>query len=311
MKCEAKYRVVLLEKDGSEISDRPADNLREAKCEAKYMLSDECARWCETSHASLRTYKAEIRSQKNGRDHECVLDFFYANHEPRPRPADQRRDGNCRLKPPVSGKFRYSENHQQPQPKKESQPCSFPVPCWPRCPCADTKASRYALGSIYLTRPAPNGNPAPTRWPSPPMAGGCWPSPGRKRTPPTIPPAPRPTSAAPRCRASTACCPWRPARTWPSSTTKRSPKPILSNVLLEESLPPAADKNGDTPPRMLRAFATDLQSGAVVNEREQEGRFPKFWDVFPRYDASNSVSIDINWQFLADVMRAVDAHAQG
>lgn len=73
MNQEAKYRVVLLDKDGYDIGQRTAENLKEAKQEMAYMLSDAYARIAETTHEATRTHKVEVRNAKG----ECVLDDFY------------------------------------------------------------------------------------------------------------------------------------------------------------------------------------------------------------------------------------------
>lgn len=72
MNQEAKYRVVLLDKDEYEIRERPADNLKEAKTTMAYMLSAQYAEVAETTHETMGTYKAEVRNAKG----ECVLDDF-------------------------------------------------------------------------------------------------------------------------------------------------------------------------------------------------------------------------------------------
>jgi len=73
MNLEAKYRVVLLDADGYEIGERSADNLKAAKAEMSYMLSDQYANVAETTHETLGTHKVEARNSKG----ECILDHFY------------------------------------------------------------------------------------------------------------------------------------------------------------------------------------------------------------------------------------------
>lgn len=72
MKRESKYEVTLLSDLGSEIGTRPAENLKEAKSTARYMMSDAYATLAETTHATLRTEKVEIRDLSN----EVVWDAF-------------------------------------------------------------------------------------------------------------------------------------------------------------------------------------------------------------------------------------------
>ena len=73
MNQENKYRVLLLDEDGYEIGERPADNLKQAKTEMAYMLSDKYAQAGETTHKAMGTHKAEVRNAKG----ECILDDFY------------------------------------------------------------------------------------------------------------------------------------------------------------------------------------------------------------------------------------------
>lgn len=68
------YGVILKDHRGSHISDwYEADNLKDAKERANYLLSDEWAIDAETTHEALGTNKVEILN-KNG---ECVWDKFY------------------------------------------------------------------------------------------------------------------------------------------------------------------------------------------------------------------------------------------
>lgn len=69
---DTKYRCFLLDSSGYEISERPADNLKEAKATMSYMLSDEYARVAETTPETMGTHKAEVRNAKG----ECILDKF-------------------------------------------------------------------------------------------------------------------------------------------------------------------------------------------------------------------------------------------
>jgi hypothetical protein len=70
--CDSKYQIVLLDAEGFTLSDRPADNHKQAKNSMRYMLSDEFARMAETTHAIMGTYKVETRNSKG----QCVLDQF-------------------------------------------------------------------------------------------------------------------------------------------------------------------------------------------------------------------------------------------
>lgn len=76
MSQESKYRVVLLDAEDYEISDRPAENLKEAKTTMAYMLSAKYAEVAETTHETMGTYKAEVRNAKG----ECILDDFYSTN---------------------------------------------------------------------------------------------------------------------------------------------------------------------------------------------------------------------------------------
>lgn len=73
MRSESKYNVVLLDKQGYELSSRPADNLKEAKGHVAYFLSDDYANMGESSHADMGTAKAEVRNAAG----ECVYDRFH------------------------------------------------------------------------------------------------------------------------------------------------------------------------------------------------------------------------------------------
>jgi hypothetical protein len=72
---ESKYLVVLLDDDGYELSERPAQNLKEAKQEMGYMLSDAYAQAAETTHEKMGTHKVEVRNAKG----ECIFDKHYAD----------------------------------------------------------------------------------------------------------------------------------------------------------------------------------------------------------------------------------------
>ena len=72
MSQESKYRVVLLDADGYEISERPADNLNEAVVTLAYMLSEQYANVAETTHKAMGTHKVEVRNAKG----DCILDDF-------------------------------------------------------------------------------------------------------------------------------------------------------------------------------------------------------------------------------------------
>ena len=79
MKCESKYRIVLLDEDRCEISDREADNLKDAKVAAKYLMSAEYARSCEASDNDLGWCKCEVRTQKG----EVIYDWFSPKYNKR------------------------------------------------------------------------------------------------------------------------------------------------------------------------------------------------------------------------------------
>ena len=64
------YKVILKDSGGYEIDSRPADNLKEAKNIAKYLLSDEFARMAESTHADLGTERVEVFNKAG----ECVWD---------------------------------------------------------------------------------------------------------------------------------------------------------------------------------------------------------------------------------------------
>ena len=73
-RCESKYFVVLLDREGYELGSREAMNLKDAKQEAAVLLDERWATSAETTHESLGTYKVEVRLDSTG---ECVWDKFY------------------------------------------------------------------------------------------------------------------------------------------------------------------------------------------------------------------------------------------
>ena len=70
---DSKYRVVLLDQDGCEITERPADNNRQAKMEMRYLLSDDYATAIDSNHRVMGTFKAEVRNRKG----ECLSDQVF------------------------------------------------------------------------------------------------------------------------------------------------------------------------------------------------------------------------------------------
>lgn len=73
MRRESKYLVIVLDREGFTMSESEVETLKEAKARAKYKLTDDWARSCESTHENLGTHKVEIRNQ----DDECVWDKFY------------------------------------------------------------------------------------------------------------------------------------------------------------------------------------------------------------------------------------------
>jgi 3-polyprenyl-4-hydroxybenzoate decarboxylase len=69
-----EYSVILLDAEGYELTERLVENLKQAKAEMKYLLSNQYALACENTHADMRTHKAETRNASG----EVVLDEFYA-----------------------------------------------------------------------------------------------------------------------------------------------------------------------------------------------------------------------------------------
>jgi hypothetical protein len=63
---------VILDDEGYEIGRAELETIKAAKAYAKNALRDEWATASETTHAALRTHKAEVRV-----DGECVWDAFY------------------------------------------------------------------------------------------------------------------------------------------------------------------------------------------------------------------------------------------
>lgn len=68
---EKKYRIVLLDVNGFEISERFADTIKAADLEMRYMASESWAEMGETTHNYLGSFKVEIQCKN-----ECVADLF-------------------------------------------------------------------------------------------------------------------------------------------------------------------------------------------------------------------------------------------
>lgn len=60
-----KYRIVLKDSDGFEIGDREAETLKEAKAQAKHMLSDGYANLCEVTHSPGDRERVEVLNLKD------------------------------------------------------------------------------------------------------------------------------------------------------------------------------------------------------------------------------------------------------
>lgn len=75
---------ILYDRDGSELATREdLPNLREAKAVVRYWMSDEWARQsAESTHASLRTYKAAVfrEGDETGADRVCEWDDEHPQH---------------------------------------------------------------------------------------------------------------------------------------------------------------------------------------------------------------------------------------
>jgi hypothetical protein len=69
-------------------------------------------------------------------------------------------------------------------------------------------------------------------------------------------------------------------------------RPIVQSVLVEE---PSA--NGK-----VNLAHTDLETVQKSEVRSLEGRFPRWRDCLPSYDASNSVTVSVNAEYLASVL---------
>ena len=75
---------------------------------------------------------------------------------------------------------------------------------------------------------------------------------------------------------------------------KKSPKPILLNVAIDEK-----NTNGSVP-----MGGTDLEQWSVINPLGVEGRFPKWRDVIPKYKPEETQSILIDPYLMIDVLQA-------
>ena len=88
-----------------------------------------------------------------------------------------------------------------------------------------------------------------------------------------------------------------PVKSWNEAAKlppKKSVKPILQNVLVEES-----SANGT-----VRMAATDLETTKQVTPRSLEGRFPRWRDVMPQPD-KNSITVTLDATYLAEVCAAL------
>lgn len=180
--------------------------------------------------------------------------------------------------------------------------------------CCDANSQRFALGGVLLHRPLPNGEAVPQ-----PLAISCdghrllavtWPegNPGEyPHNGEQLDITPRPGYSF--IMPAVACK--KLAKL--NDVGKRCPKPILRNVLLEESADPecydkAIAHTPNSGARWAKVFATNLESGSLATELEIQGRYPRWLDVFPQYNSQNSVSIDVDARYLAEVAKAVAKH---
>lgn len=67
------YTIVLLDHDGFDVGSSEAENLKEAKKRARYLISDDYARNTESTHD--QTQKVEVRDEAG----DCVWDLFHPN----------------------------------------------------------------------------------------------------------------------------------------------------------------------------------------------------------------------------------------
>jgi hypothetical protein len=70
---EHNYIITLLAIDGCEIAQRYDETLREAKKIAKYLISEDFARSCESTGAAMSFHKVEICNRAG----DCLFDQFF------------------------------------------------------------------------------------------------------------------------------------------------------------------------------------------------------------------------------------------
>ncbi len=71
-----KYTILLLDARDEVLASNDADTKKEAISRAKYLLSADYARSCETTHEELGTHKVEVRTFDGY--YRCVWDMFVA-----------------------------------------------------------------------------------------------------------------------------------------------------------------------------------------------------------------------------------------
>ena len=84
-----------------------------------------------------------------------------------------------------------------------------------------------------------------------------------------------------------------PAKSWNEAAKlppKRTSKPILANVLVEET-----SANGT-----VRMAATDLETTKQITPRSLEGRFPRWRDTMPK-EQPGSITVRLDATYLAEV----------
>lgn len=68
----AEYNVILKDAEGHDTVADVIEGMTAAKRHARYLISDDFARYMETTHESLQTSKAEVHNVRG----ECVWDVF-------------------------------------------------------------------------------------------------------------------------------------------------------------------------------------------------------------------------------------------
>lgn len=158
---------------------------------------------------------------------------------------------------------------------------------------ADTTSSRYAFGGVQFSRAA-DGTATAVATDGRRLIVTQWREPKPADYPASVIAEASPNPSFSVLIPQKTC---REAGRW--NPGKRA-KAILQNVAIDEHV----TATGPNACRVSIA-ATDLEKFPRFDCKQMEGRYPRWQDAIPAYDASNSLSIAINHQFLVDAAEAL------